>query len=707
MQITRQVLPLNRFARIQMVAMCLSASVLLLGAATPAADPQPGATIDPPARENPPFVGCRLAPGKMTLVENEIRQSLDKRGMTAAFERFAQYAAAVLDRSAGRTRSELSGNCRLSWFDGLLRDPLRAPAAAERFSRELHTEVVMAEPGWLDRLLVMAGEKLDLELAEPAEVPVPQSPEEAVELLKAAVEAAHAAQQRAIAPLSAAELKLLDNRLYTVLTGEVRFGHTLVSRQTGRQLLDLLELKMDRAAMLEAARALSPLANREFLEQLAQLEEGEERVTVEGATGTILRRVETAAGAIIIGGRGNNSYHLYKMPDVCAVIDLGGDDEYLEGTVSLRRPVLVLIDLGGDDTYIATQPGAQGGSILGVSMLLNTAGNNTYRARDVAQGSTLGGVGILVDYAGNDVYTGIRRVQGQAIAGVGFLIDRGGDDRYHAAMWAQGFGGPLGFGLLDDLDGDDHFYAGGLYRASYPETPGYEGWAQGVGSGLRAVANGGIGVLLAGGGDNVYEFDYFGHGGGYWLGVGIARDFAGNDQRLGATRLAFDGSPRTQRRFQRFGNGFACHYALGFLFDDEGDDVYGGDIMGTGFGWDMGVGVLADFAGNDRYEAAGQHTQGSGAQASIGILFDFEGDDVYLGRGQGYASPSITYHPMPRCGGNFGFVIDYGGNDQYGSGARNNAYTVRGSQGGFVIDRPKKGELDAVKATDSEVRASN
>ncbi|MDZ7620092.1 MAG: hypothetical protein U1E05_24075, partial [Patescibacteria group bacterium] len=227
-----------------------------------------------------------------------------------------------------------------------------------------------------------------------------------------------------------------------------------------------------------------------------------------------------------------------------------------------------------------------------------------------------------------------------------------------------------------------------------PETPGYEGWAQGVGAGLRAVANGGIGVILDGGGDDVYEFDYFGHGGGYWLGVGIARDFAGNDQRLGATRVAFDGKPRTQRRYQRFGNGFACHYALGFLFDDEGDDVYGGNIMSTGFGWDLGVGVLADFAGNDRYEAAGQHAQGSGAQASVGILFDHEGDDVYLGRGQGYASPSISYHPMPRCGGNFGFVIDYGGDDQYGSGARNNAYTVRGSQGGFVIDRPKIGETE-------------
>ena len=50
--------------------------------------------------------------------------------------------------------------------------------------------------------------------------------------------------------------------------------------------------------------------------------------------------------------------------------------------------------------------------------------------------------------------------------------------------------------------------------------------------------------------------------------------------------------------------------ALGFCFDDAGDDTYGGTIMGLGFAWDMSVGVLCDFAGNDRYEAARQNTQG-------------------------------------------------------------------------------------------------
>ena len=61
---------------------------------------------------------------------------------------------------------------------------------------------------------------------------------------------------------------------------------------------------------------------------------------------------------------------------------------------------------------------------------------------------------------------------------------------------------------------------------------------------------------------------------------------------------------------------------------------------------------------------------------------------------QGYASPRVSYHPQPACGGNFSFVVDYGGKDQYGCGVQDNSYNQRGSAGGFVIDRPKEEELE-------------
>jgi len=259
-------------------------------------------------------------------------------------------------------------------------------------------------------------------------------------------------------------------------------------------------------------------------------------------------------------------------------------------------------------------------------------------------------------------------------------------------MWAQGFGHPLGFGVLEDTDGSDHYYCGGMYLDSYPETPGYEGWGQGIGAGMRQVANGGVGVILDGGGDDGYEFDYLAHGGGYWLGVGFARDFGGNDTRYGATRKLYSGGARRERSFQRFSNGYGCHYALGFAFDDAGDDSYNGTIMGVGFAWDCAVAYLCDFAGNDRYEATGGGTQGQGKQAGLGVLFDYDGDDVYRGYGQGLASSAIDYHPLPDCGGNFSFVIDYGGEDEYGCRAKNNSYNRRGTNAGFLIDRPKRAE---------------
>lgn len=633
-----------------------------------------------------PAVGDPLASGKIELLTQEIVSGLRGRGADDAFLRFRRYAGMKLDSTSGRyTGSELTGNCRLRWFDQMLRNPLTATAEAERFTRKLHQDVCSGQDG-LARVLLTAREKLDLPSREIV-VPKPATPEQALDAVKRALVDAQADFAAALAPLSKSEIRQLATNLYPVLVGQNKVGHTLNDRTTGRWLCDYME-RMDRSALQRAAEDLGALGSRDLLKLLARLpDDGDEKV--DGVDGKICRRLNTPAGTILIGGRGKNTYRLDDMPQVVAVIDLGGDDEYIEGTVSIQRPVLLVIDLAGNDVYRGTRPGIQAGAILGVSMLMDLEGNDVYRAQDMAQASCLAGAGILLDFAGNDVYQGIRRVQGQAFGGLGILIDYGGDDDYRGAMWTQGFGGPLGFGLLGDVAGKDTYFTGGLYPDSYPETPGLEGWGQGVGAGPRQVASGGIGVILDGGGDDVYEFDYLSHGGGYWCGMGFARDFGGNDQHLGSTNRSYSGGPRTEPEFQRFGNGFGCHYALGFLFDDAGDDVFRGRIMGVGHGWDCAVGALCDFGGDDRYEATGSTTQGVGAQASLGILFDYDGDDTYVGYGQGYAAPSISYHDLPGCGGNFSFVVDYGGTDTYGCGAKNDSYNQRGAPGGFLIDRPR------------------
>lgn len=646
-------------------------------------------------------VGHPLAAGITRLLRPEVEQQLVSRGVHRQFEQWRSYAASRLNATAGPySGSEINGLARLSWFDQLLRDPLRGPEEAEAFTRRLHVAFRSATADGIREGLEIARPRMDVSVNPLNERWIaPTDGREALEQVKKILFRASADLGRAVKPLEQAELSELSRNAYSVLTTGTSVGHTINNRGSGVRLCRLMG-KMDRAALFDLASTLSQAADPALLSALAQLSaEGTSPGSFPGVEGSVVSVLETEAGAIVVGGKGGNVYRLDEMKKVAVVIDLGGNDVYLEGSVNIARPILIVIDLGGNDRYEGTQPGIQGGAVVGGSILVDVAGDDVYSARDIAQGSALVGVGILADLAGNDRYLGFRRVQGHALGGIGLLLDREGEDDYRAAMWGQGMAGPWGFAALEDVAGNDHYYLGGQFYDSYPETPGYDAWGQGVGAGIRGVANGGIGVFLEGAGDDVYEFDYFAQGGGYWLGMGFARDFQGNDKRLGATRNAYNGSARTQQRFQRFGNGWACHYAVGFLVDDAGDDSYDGTIMGTGFGWDLSAGFLIELDGNDQYLATVGGVQGQGAQASLGVLYDFAGDDIYKGTSQGYASGSITYHPYPTCGGNFSFVVDYGGMDQYGSRAQNNAVSRRGSSGGFIIDRPKREELEAMQAS--------
>ena len=633
-----------------------------------------------------PLYGDPQAPAKMTFLQNEIQHQLQEQGATANFERFRRYVVEKLQQSAANyTGSELTGNCRLSWYDHLLRNPVQAPAEAERFTRELHKAIV-DDPSGLGPAVAAASKSLDLGVRPVKALSNVPSPEKALEVVKKALEEARRAHAKALAPLNKTEIDTMVSSLYPVLVSQNVVGHTLNDRAGGRQLVDLIE-KMDRKALIEAAEALVPLADPKLLDQLKQLP-ANGNIPVEGVTGRVVAKIDTPAGAIIVGGKESKTYNLDQMNGVAAVIDLGRGNTYYEGTTSLDRPVLIILNLGGGNIFQGSKPGIQGAAILGVSLVVNREGNNSYKAADVAQASAIGGVGMIVEHGGKNTYQGVRRVQGQALGGLGILIGRGGQNDYHAAMWAQGLGAPLGFGLLEDTLGHDHYYCGGLYPTSYkPKTPGYEGFGQGVGAGIRQVANGGIGILLNGGGHNVYEFDYLSHGGGYWCGMGFARDFGGNSQRLIA-RTAWDGSPRSEPIFQRFGCGWGCHYSAGFLFDDGGNSLYEGTIMGAGMGWDCSVGALLSFGEKDHFKTTGGLTQGCGAQASLGVLYHYGNDAVYEGGSPAYAPPGISYHKWPACGGNFSFVINEKGNSNFSFGGQQP--TRLETDAGGPPDRPER-----------------
>jgi len=308
--------------------------------------------------------------------------------------------------------------------------------------------------------------------------------------------------------------------------------------------------------------------------------------------------------------------------------------------------VCLVLDLAGDDTY-RCDGRAQGSAALGIAVQFDLAGRDTYRAGNFSHGCGMFGVGLLVDSSGDDLYEADLLVQGAGACGAGILLDGSGGDTYRAGFYAQGFGYTRGFGLLADRDGYDCYYAGSRHHAWPTWGPFMMSCAQGYGMGIRPAASGGIGVLHDRNGKDAYIAEVFSQGGSYWYGIGALIDDAENDQYVA----------------QVYSQGAGVHLATGILLDRGGDDNYSCDNAAQGFAHDYSVGWLIDEAGNDNYQVKGAG-QGHAVTNSVAGIIDRSGNDGYFGyergqgQGRGYASPSRGY-------GNIGLQIDMRGEDTY------------------------------------------
>ena len=340
--------------------------------------------------------------------------------------------------------------------------------------------------------------------------------------------------------------------------------------------------------------------------------------------------VETKHGRVRVAGTGNDRHVLAPgaLPFLLA-LDLGGDDTY-EGAFAAaswpERPVSVVIDLSGNDVYRAGRAPAQGSGSGGIGILWDGAGDDSYVAESRAQGWGQLGVGVLVDEAGHDDYRLGSAGQGAAIFGAGLLLDRAGDDRYEILHSGQGYGGPGGCGSLVDVSGNDVYLAvrePGPGREADPRTAGRATTsnAQGAGVGRRADLSdgrswaGGIGALVDLAGNDSYTGGTFCQGAGFWYGTGILVDVAGDD--------TYDGVWYAQ--------GSAAHFALGVLLDAEGNDRHvlsGTGGAGLGFGWDAGLGMCLDLAGDDEY-VANRLAVGAAGERGVGVFADVAGTDRY------------------------------------------------------------------------------
>ena len=212
--------------------------------------------------------------------------------------------------------------------------------------------------------------------------------------------------------------------------------------------------------------------------------------------------------------------------------------------------------------------------IVSAAVSIDTAGNDTYGLletprddtkctgdllvrRIITHGSGFVGVGILIDAQGDDTYTAKTVSQGAGhVGGVGILRDVGfGHDTYVAIRNAQGFALVSGFGLLDDDGGNDSFDyympSGGVIddTGACDDIP-----RQLQGTALLQ----GVGMLV-----NALGVDYY---------------------RAAPMKVqVFTTEPNTGEKV-RFGHGsqgFGGLGGIGFFFDLDGNDTYSWELDET------------------------------------------------------------------------------------------------------------------------------
>src|SRR4030095_3240821 len=231
---------------------------------------------------------------------------------------------------------------------------------------------------------------------------------------------------------------------------------------------------------------------------------------------------------IIIRGKENNVYR----GNHAFIVDLGGDDVYDIGNDRYDfGEFRCIIDLEGNDHYTTSSSFALAGGLFSSSFIFDKQGDDVYESRGSGNlGSAIGGIGLVYDEKGSDTYRSISFSIGAGCFGVGLIADREGNDVYIANSYSQGFGMTQGTGAIIDTKGNDSYLvdARSLDIGRYNDH--YVSMCQGYGLGLRPYYAGGVGLIVEGGGNDIYYTDIFGQGGAYWYSLGAIVDRSGHDK---------------------------------------------------------------------------------------------------------------------------------------------------------------------------------
>ncbi len=391
---------------------------------------------------------------------------------------------------------------------------------------------------------------------------------------------------------------------------------------------------------------------------------------------------------IAIGGPGKNIY----TGKFDFIIDLGGDDVYNIENSSLNKGgqgglsggFKCIIDLSGNDYYTTSSDFALAGGLFSSSFIFDKEGDDYYESKGSGNlGAAIGGLGLLYDEKGNDTYKGISFSIGAGCFGVGLLVDREGNDFYIANSYSQGFGMTQGVGCIVDNKGNDSYLVDSRSLDIGRYNDHYVSMCQGYGLGLRPFYAGGIGLIIEGEGNDIYNTDIFGQGGAYWYSLGAIVDKGGHDKYNG----------------YQYSQGAGIHLAVGLLKDYDGWDFYQSNGVSQGCGHDFGYGMLWDVKGNDNYSAYSL-SQGAGNADGIGILIDESGVDGYLNKfpqnTRGYGNPRREY-------GSIGVFLDASGTDYYSNPGYDSTF-INSSTWGVFADYDHKDMAEQISGDNFKVQ---
>lgn len=265
---------------------------------------------------------------------------------------------------------------------------------------------------------------------------------------------------------------------------------------------------------------------------------------------------------------------------------------------------------------------------------------------------------LAFDPGGDDVHATNAGGTAHLETGVALSVDLAGGDRYDGAAVRRGCSqgcGALGVGVLVDGGGDDVYaaehHAQGAGQVGYGvllDVAGTDAYT--VSHTGQGAAFFGYGALFDAAGDDRYGayFDAQGYG-GVGGGVGVLADAAGDD--------VYAAEPDIRRLPERYqyrnyaGNGqpnTTVSFVQGAAAGRRAD---GSD----GHAWAGGLGALVDVAGDDRYQA-GAFAQGYGYWYGIGLVYDGHGNDRYQ---------SVYYSLASGAHFSVAAVVDEAGDDAY------------------------------------------